>query len=314
MFGLKKILSSLVPVPLSGKVNIFVDENGLLKSKDENGNIGTPGGGTVPLSNTCYVNTGLSVNDLTGKIFKSYSEALSWIIANGNPAADNLWQIILPAGNVGEINLAEFIFISGNNGTIIDNLISNIDYSSIVLGNNIVENVKILNLHIENSKGIFLRNSIIYSIDNTSGILLAINSFFFNTDFIDISARFYNSYFNNDCNFSNNPVCQFDHCSFNKSATFNNNPSGYFLSFCDCEYIIANNSCTIQISHSMVKDFTFDLDGINSLVIYSSNIHSISGSGSIFSQSTYFDNSMTPGLSNNVQNAIVDLYNLIIGS
>ncbi len=83
----------------------------------------------ILLSNTVWVNLDLTENDITNHIFKSWLDAKKWILANTDYSETNLYQIKLPAGNVGNITLHEGIRLSVTDGTIIENLSSNVTFN-----------------------------------------------------------------------------------------------------------------------------------------------------------------------------------------
>lgn len=90
----------------------------------------------ILLSNTFWVNLGLTENNIVNRIFKSWLDAKDWIFANANPSESNLCQICLPAGNVGDVVLCEGIRLSVTDGTIIENLSSSVtfdgDYNTVL--------------------------------------------------------------------------------------------------------------------------------------------------------------------------------------
>ena len=83
----------------------------------------------IPLSNTVWVNLDLTENNITNRIFKSWLDAKDWILANTDYSESNLWQIILPSGNVGDVTLYEGIRLSVTDGTVIERLGSNITFN-----------------------------------------------------------------------------------------------------------------------------------------------------------------------------------------
>jgi len=86
------------------------------------------GGTQIPLSNTVWVNLDLTENDTTNHIFKSWVDAKDWIIANTDYSESNLWQIMLPSGNVGDVTVIEGIRLGVTDGTVIERLGSNITF------------------------------------------------------------------------------------------------------------------------------------------------------------------------------------------
>ncbi len=86
------------------------------------------GGSQIPLSNTVWVNLDLTENDTTNHIFKSWVDAKDWIIANTDYSESNLWQIMLPSGNVGDVTFIEGIRLGVTDGTVIERLGSNITF------------------------------------------------------------------------------------------------------------------------------------------------------------------------------------------
>jgi len=121
-----------IPTPPEGYgwLYHFNDELYIKKSNGEYKKANEPGtSAIIPLSNTAYVNLDLAESNSTLRIFNTYASALAWIIVNGSPSADNLWQIILPAGSVGNVELSnKHILINCNRKTIIENLTSTIEY------------------------------------------------------------------------------------------------------------------------------------------------------------------------------------------
>lgn len=83
----------------------------------------------IPLSNTYWVNLNLTENDIKNRIFKTWLDAKDWILANTTVSEANLQQIMLPAGNVGNIALYEGIRLSVTDGTVIERLGSNITFN-----------------------------------------------------------------------------------------------------------------------------------------------------------------------------------------
>lgn len=119
-------------IPQIDKIGLYPNLDGVLCTIDEQGNTKEIGSGdsTIPLSNTAWVNLNLTENDTTNRIFKSWVDAKNWIENNTTFSETNLWQILLPAGNVGDIVLTEGIRLAVTDGTIIENLSSNITFDN----------------------------------------------------------------------------------------------------------------------------------------------------------------------------------------
>ena len=129
-------------------------------------------GGTIPSSNTVWINYDLLVNDETNRIFGSQSAAVDWVNANGSPSASNLWQIILPGGIITEDTiLYSYVRIHGHDATVLSKLKSDVTYSSVAdFFNAYISNVQILLLELDpvtpSTGGIcaYIYNSIVHNI------------------------------------------------------------------------------------------------------------------------------------------------------
>lgn len=173
--------TGLVPRVRKNDLKIFADKNGDLFSKTNSKTykINQP---LIPLSNTYWVNLDLTENDITNRIFKTYLDALEWIKENTTVSEANLQQIMLPAGNVGDITLHEGIRLSVTDGTVIENLRSEVttaedDYYNTVLKPPLAD-AQINNLVLEgNGKSCALYNCVVNNVvAATSPVILFANN------------------------------------------------------------------------------------------------------------------------------------------
>lgn len=200
-----------------------------LKSHVENGAI-HGGSSVIATNNTCWVNTTLETSNPTLRLFKNYADALSWIIANGSPSEENPWQIILPAGNVGNIIISNaFIRIVGNQNTYIQNLSSTLEFSLMNIITSLIMNVNIANITSHRNTLIALDNCKVFNIafetvipDNVPGYLFAVNSTFLSGDFNHIT-----------------PALPFKNCTFFSQEISIPHLNGSF-EYCDFTNVIFN--------------------------------------------------------------------------
>lgn len=78
----------------------------------------------ITQSNTAYVNRDLAVNNTDKRIFKSYEEAIAWILDNGSPSESCQWQIMLPGGFVPVVTVYAYIKPCGCEGTVVGKYMS----------------------------------------------------------------------------------------------------------------------------------------------------------------------------------------------
>jgi len=301
MFKIKNKSASNVFTPEEGKTNFFADENGVLSSKNhlgETSQVGTGGSSSIQNSNTVYVNLGLAADNAERKIFKTYASALAWIIANGSPSSENLWQIILPAGSVGDIEISnQYIRIVGNKSTVISNLSSSIAYAEdydlffdILIDNLTIENINILADTIiclnkceildvtdggEGNGYLFLMNCNISKGDFTNVINpVAYQNCNFRTNtgtIINLNGYFHNCYFSavNENIFSFSSKSEnditFNHCTLvsNYGVSFTNNSgideNDIRFELCDVDAIVSAENLHLIFSSSNIRAFEFPL-------------------------------------------------------
>jgi hypothetical protein len=235
--------SSLIPTPPSGYCWLYTNNdelfikksNGIVKRANNADDIAT-----IRESNTAWVNLDISASVSAQRIFKSYTEALAWIIANGSPSASNPWQIILPAGNVGNIVISnKYIRIVANLNTVIENLSSTIVFNQLEFLLYTIFNVTINNVSITEGTLVSLSNCIINNIsaeEGETGYLFVRESVFTGGNFDRI-------------------ICPWDflHCSFYGLAALITNLSGSFdscfLLNCQMNLQGINDSVVLQKSY-----------------------------------------------------------------
>jgi len=152
---------------------------------------GTSSTSIIPLSKTVWVNLDLTENNAPQRIFKSYADAITWILANNVPSSNNQWQIMLPGGLIPALSVYPWIRISGIAGTTIERLNTEatltgfgVNYSSIVI------NAQILELNVTTENGYLALSNCKISNTVSNGLpnpvyLIAENCFFFGGDFAD---------------------------------------------------------------------------------------------------------------------------------
>ncbi|MCK9417200.1 hypothetical protein M0Q97_11160 [Candidatus Dojkabacteria bacterium] len=157
---------------------------------------GTSSTSIIPLSKTVWVNLDLTENNETQRIFKTYDEAVAWILANDTPSEINQWQIILPGGLVPALSIYPWIRISGMNGTTIEKVDTTVIYStSADIFSAIIQNAQILELNVttENSTLALMNCTVTNTVSNgltSECIMFVSDCLFLGGDFI--SYNFYN--------------------------------------------------------------------------------------------------------------------------
>lgn len=112
---------------------------------------------TIQLSNTVWVNLDLTVSDASQRIFKSYDEAIAWILANDTPSAINQWQVMLPGGLIPALSVYPYIRISCIAGTTIAKVDTTVVYSSNTdFFAAIIQNAQILELNVTTENGVLM--------------------------------------------------------------------------------------------------------------------------------------------------------------
>jgi hypothetical protein len=141
---------------------------------------------TIPGSNTAWFNNDLTANDPSKRIFKTYDDAVSWIQANGSPSSNNLWQVNLPAGNVGTITLHSSIRVAAADGTNIEKLKSNKTFTSFMdLFDAYISGAIIEELELDNGECCAMYNCIVKDVTpaSTSALYVANHTHFLSGDF-----------------------------------------------------------------------------------------------------------------------------------
>lgn len=85
----------------------------------------------IPLSNNVWVNQDAAQDNPDMMIFMSPDSAYAWILANGNLSETNPWVINLPAGLIPSVTLHQDVMYNCPDGSIIDELVLNMDYTSL---------------------------------------------------------------------------------------------------------------------------------------------------------------------------------------
>lgn len=272
-------------------------------------------GATIPLSNTVNVNLSLAADVPAQKIFKSYASALAWIIANGSPSISNLWQIILPPGNVGDIVLSNsFVRIVCTRHTIINSIYSNVFIDNINLAN-VIENATILNLYIKQRVYTFCKNCYIYNVSAAaaeSGTLRLDNCIIAGGNFERITSYTYNycmflpqsHIINLHGNFNYCKIVYafgvcfttfsffsedlyFNHTDIIGRFLFTNTNAGPYLLRATATFKFSSisedapidNNTTLNFHNSILKQITFGLVGLNYCNLYSSELETIVRAG-----------------------------------
>lgn len=126
--------------------------------------------GIPDFNNVAYVNYDLTGDLESQLIFDSYASAAVWINANGSPAADNHWTIVMPSGYCDEdVELVEFIDLQGMSGSKVKSVVS----TTISTGSNFndckVENIEIDTIYFEKNTIISVKNCTINHLVNDIG-------------------------------------------------------------------------------------------------------------------------------------------------
>ncbi len=332
MLILKNKTQAEIPTPRAGYSSIFpnADDSNLLYKKNPDGTFekigsSSPSSSTIPLSNTCYVNTDLLDDVASSRIFKNIDTATAWIIANGTPSAINLWQIILPAGNTGDITISnKYIRLVGNGNTTIDNLYSDIDFSAGEFKLFSIDNININNISIAAGKFISCFNCLIYNIEaavEDTAYFYAENSFIVGGNFQYIECgynywqkNYYISFIKeienlhgifNYCTFKcldyenkitflaiQEQINQLNHCIIDEvllNKDFEESVE-IQLNKCTIDTISIINNITFNLFNSSCYDVSFDDETEATLNLVSSDIVAISGSGNIITSGYSFYN------------------------
>ena len=85
----------------------------------------------ISLSNNVWVNQDIAQDNPDMMIFMSPDSAYAWILANGNLSETNPWVINLPAGLIPSVTLHQDVMYNCPDGSIIEELILNMDYTSL---------------------------------------------------------------------------------------------------------------------------------------------------------------------------------------
>lgn len=266
--------------------------------------------GNIPISNTVYVNTDLTTDIAGERIFKNYTNAIAWVSENGNASISNLWQIVLPAGNVGNVIISEpFIRISCNKNTVIENLSSSIEYSVINSLYCTLYNAQINKIDITDSDYISIQYCTIVDIsaaEGETGYLNASDCLFIGGNFARVTCPtnyincrfvgFYNPITNMSAAFDG---CYFNNCEFDVDAveSFGLTNSNFesnctFTNSTDVVKTLQLNACnygnTISLSNKIKLDANFTnlgtlifADATCTASLTDSTVATISGSGCV---------------------------------
>lgn len=217
------------------------------------------------LSKVVYVNYDLMVDNIEGRVFISYANAVQWVIDNAGVLSEtNQWTIILPSGLITEdVAKYKYIELEFMPGCILETLKSNVNFQT---GTDyfhaIVQNVYVKNIILEEGRFLLIGNSIIQNIQCTISGRLFISSCIINgnCDFDNIETDLLYSFIGNNAN-----VVGF------------NNVSCHF-SFINCPIVI--NSNQLNVVNCFVYNVQLEVGG----VVYSANthIHTFQNNGGLF--------------------------------
>ena len=304
----------------------------------------------IPLSNTVWVNLDLTENDITNHIFKSWLDAKDWIVANTDYSESNLWQIMLPSGNVGNITLHEGIRLSVTDGTVIERLGSNITfdgdfntaYKAYLAGaiiNNLdlggdgkccaLYNCVVNNVIPATSTVVYIANDTIFlggDFENYQGVQLKSNFYALlgNIDNLSLNARFVQTSNAGNDTFTIN--CIDVDCTF--SELYSTAISGeLMIENCSCDDLSLNaeskiTNCTMgSITGTGTANITVKNSNVGDVVLEDTatltHENSIIGTATVASGATLtrisepYDNTFSGLTATNVQHAIDELKALI---
>ena len=285
----------------------------------------------IPLSNTVWINQDLS-DDETNRIFTTYANAVAWIIANGNPTASNQWQIILCGGTIGKVTIEENIKISGGEGTVIDELDSNVKFTSFTsIFNSYISNVQINNLAVKSTYCAYIHNSVINDAEASDGTtyLIIKDSTILKGDYSNYTLRLFNcdispiygniinlSYFGYQCTL-NEVTNTITLCNSINHMQGQFNITSY-INDCKIELsnVISNNVCKITGSTKLTVNNS-KLKGLavadhNVIVIKNTYVETITGDkDNITVEGSYYDNRTSGLTAEDTQGAIDELKTLI---
>jgi hypothetical protein len=126
--------------------------------------------GIPDFNNVAYVNYDLTGDLESQLIFDSYASAAAWINANGSPATDNHWTIVMPSGYCDEDVVAdEFIDIQGHVGTVINSISSKVVSTGVNILDVTIKNCIIDTLWIDEGKILTLRDCILNTVQPVDG-------------------------------------------------------------------------------------------------------------------------------------------------
>jgi hypothetical protein len=126
--------------------------------------------GMPDFNNVAYVNYDLTGDLESQLIFDSYASAAVWINANGSPATDNHWTIVMPSGYCDEDVVAdEFIDIQGHVGTVINSISSKVVSTGVNILDVTIKNCIIDTLWIDEGKILNLRDCILNTVQPVGG-------------------------------------------------------------------------------------------------------------------------------------------------
>lgn len=158
------ILSNIIPKDIIGGIMFTCVYNGstwdIFQTAAEDYDIAVVG-----LSGVVYVNYDIKANDENKRVFKTYADAISYIVGVGTLTTDNHWTVMMPSGYCDEaITARAFVDIQGTIGTVLKTVVSNVTFVSSNIYDVTVADCSIKKLYVAEAKAINLVRCKVYDV------------------------------------------------------------------------------------------------------------------------------------------------------